>query len=143
MWDLDKNWRNGTIFSEKLTFKKKVHLIFLHLKPCLSTRSGPRILAGTVFDMEAKKSVQKNPRVEKKFKPLNLATKIIEKNALFKIFLPSVRVWIFFNAWNFLDAFWGFPTCWRDSLIFFRFLGFFYIFLRRNIINFNVFFISI
>ena len=29
--DLNKNWRNGTIFSKKLTFKKKVHFIGYNL----------------------------------------------------------------------------------------------------------------
>ena len=36
----------------------------------------------------------------------------------------------FLRSRIFLDAFNGFPTCSRESLIFFRFLGFFYIFLR-------------
>ena len=53
------------------------------------------------------------------------------RRQFFKYFSPQIHGFEFFlRSRIFLDSFFGFPTCSRDSLIFFRILGFFYIFLR-------------
>ena len=53
------------------------------------------------------------------------------RRQFFCYFYPQIHGFEFFlRSRIFLDAFFGFLTCSRESLIFFRFLGYFYIFLR-------------
>jgi hypothetical protein len=61
-----------TIFSEKLTFSKKVHLRVYKLpyNPCLSTRECPKILKicqDTKFDMGFQKKKHERPKFEYRF----------------------------------------------------------------------------
>ena len=65
----------------------------------------------------------------------------------FKNFSPQIHWYEFFlRSRIFLDAFFGFPMCSCEPLIFFRFLEFFYIFLRparpKNAKTLKNFFVS-
>ena len=65
----------------------------------------------------------------------SILVKICSSRIVFlKIFLrPNSRVELFFNSGNFLYAFFGFPRCSSDTLIYFRLSGFFlYLYKTRS-----------